>query len=132
VAYNKFKELTGNFNFNKRIPVDQLPDSIKRYVEDDEKVWLCYKVYNDEIIFTNKKIVILDTKGILKAIKKVHALPYCHISSAAIDFGFSSIAIHLSMDSGYQLKLNFVSLTEEAKDEMNDIYINMMKKISNG
>ena len=125
MAYIKYKELTGYFNFSKKTPIEELPAFIEQYLEKDETVLLAYKVIVDQIVFTNKKIVLFDVKGLFANKRKIHILPYRSMSSIAMEFRKKSASLFLSMDSGYQLRFNFVAQNPEKKKELRIIFTQM-------
>ena len=129
MSYIKFKELTQYFEFHKELNVNDLPQYIVDYIENKENVLGCYGTFRDKCLFTDKKIVLFDQKGIFGKTKKIHFFPYCSISSSAIEYKESSIALHFSMDSGYQLRLNFVRLNAEEKTKIRNLYSKLMERI---
>lgn len=61
--------------------------------------------------------------------KKIHFLPYKNISSTAILFKSNSVSILLTMDSGYQLRLNYVRMDASEKERIRKIYYKMVESI---
>ena len=127
MAYIKYKELTKYFNFRKEVEVDSLPNYVKDYVFDNETIKAAYKTSKDKGIFTNKRIILFDIQkfGIEKTI---HSIPYESISSIAVTFTKVSSALIFSMDSGYQIKLKFVNMSEEAKKNLRILYSDVITK----
>lgn len=64
MAYIKFKELSNYFNFNKEIPIKEIPEYIKQYVLDGENILKVYSTRRDRCLFTDEKLVIFDQKGL--------------------------------------------------------------------
>ena len=56
MAYVKYKELTKYFNFNKEIPIDDLPKYVLDYVSDTENIFKAYKTIRDKAVFTDNGI----------------------------------------------------------------------------
>ena len=104
MAYIKYKELTKYFNFNKIIEIDDLPEYVTDYIYSDEKILEAYKTSRDKAVFTNKEI-----------------------SSATIEFDLGTSAILLSIDSGYQIRLNFVHMHADEKTRLRLLFLKMMK-----
>ena len=121
MAYIKYKELTKYFNFNREISVDNLPVYVTDYVSEKEKIYKAYKTRRDKALFTDKRMILFDVDPITNS-KKIHIIPYEAISTGAVLFKRTSGAILLSFDSGYQLKLNFVSLSPTDKTELRKLY----------
>ncbi len=127
MAYMKFKELTKYFDFKEEITkLDLLPPYTKEYVNDKEHVFLAYKNSKDYIVFTDKKLILFDRDPLAMYYKKVHIVPYKSISTSAINFLPGKVELLFSLDSGYQLHLNFVSMNHEKKENLKQIYNVMM------
>ena len=131
MAYIKYKELAQYFNFFQKLDIKNLPYYVIDYLEDGEKVYAAYATLRDKCIFSDKKILLLDQRGIFGRTKKIHIFPYQSISSSAIEYSGKKTAILLSMDSGYQLRLNFVKMSPEDKTELRKIYFKLIEKIEN-
>ena len=127
MAYIKFKELTKYFDLKKEVTEDDLPEYAKDYVEDKEKIILSYKNNKDYAVFTNKKMILFDRDPLAVYYKKIHIIPYVSISTSAINFKPSKVELLLSLDSGYQIHLNFIDMDHEKKENIKKIYKEMMK-----
>ncbi|MEG1150385.1 MAG: PH domain-containing protein [Bacilli bacterium] len=127
MAYIKYKELTKYFNFNEEIPTDNLPKYVNDFVNSDETLIGAYKTSRDKGIFTDKKMILFDLPPLTDE-KKIHIIPYSSISSGAIVFNSSSAEILLSLDSGYQMRLDFVRLGAEEKTRLRIIFTEMLTK----
>lgn len=128
MAYMKFKELTKYFDFKTEVlNVENLPDYTKEYVDDSEKVILAYKNSKDYVLFTNKKLILFDRDPLAVYYKKVHMVPYKSISSSAINFVPGKVELLFSLDSGYQLHINFVGMDHGKKENLKTVYKMMMK-----
>ena len=126
MAYIKYKELTKYFNFNERLELEGLPKYVTDYVDADEKIIGAYKTSRDKSIFTNKRMILFDVTPFTKR-KKIHIIPYHSISSATIEYDIGTASILLSLNSGYQLRLNFVGMHAEDKTELRLLFSRMMK-----
>ena len=126
MAYIKFKELTKYFDLKKEVKEDDLPEYAKEYVADKEKIILSYKNSKDYAVFTNKRIILFDRDPIAVYYKKIHIIPYVSISTSAINFKPGKVELLLSLDSGYQIHLNFVDMNHDKKENIKKIYIEMM------
>lgn len=130
MAYIKFKELTHSFHFFKELDTKSLPQYVIDYLDNGEKIWKSYATYRDKCIFTDKKILLFDQRGIFGKTKKIHFFPYQSISSSAIEYRTKSVSLYFSMDSGYQLKLNFVRLDAEGKMNLRKLYSSMIDQVN--
>lgn len=129
MAYIKFKELTQYFNFYKKLDTKDLPKYVTDYLSHGEKIEAAYSTYRDKCLLTDRKILLFDQRGLFGKTKKIHFFPYGSISSSAISYQENSVTIMLTMDSGYQLRLNFVKMTPEDKTELRQHYFKMIEKI---
>ncbi len=127
MAYIKFKELTKYFDFKKEISENDLPDYAKEFVFSGEKIIMSYKNSKDYCIFTSKKLILFDRDTMGVYYKKIHIIPYKNISSSAINFKPGKVEILLSMDSGYQLHINFIEMNSEKKVRLKETYKEMVK-----
>lgn len=128
MAYMKFKELTKYFDFKTEIVnTDNLPDYTKEYTDEGEKIILAYKNSKDYVLFTNKKMILFDRDPLAVYYKKVHMVPYKSISSSAINYLPGKVELLFSLDSGYQIHINFVGMNHERKENLKIVYKHMMK-----
>lgn len=130
MAYIKYKELTKYYNFSNELEIKDIPEYVYSYIEDGEQILIAYSTYDDMFLLTNNKLIVIDTSGLIFKRQKVHFFPFVTISSTAIEFSRGKAAIHLSMDSGYQVRLNFVKLSREEQEKIKRVYMNMIKTIS--
>ncbi len=127
MAYIKFKELTKYFDFKDEIPEKLLPDYTKEYVEPNEKIVMGYKNSKDYVVFTDKKMILFDRDTLAIYYKKIHIIPYMSISTSAINFKPGKVEILFSLDSGYQLHINFIDMDHAKKEVIKNVYKIMMK-----
>ena len=127
MAYIKYKELTKYFNFNKQLDIKELPQYVLDYVDNDETIWAGYKTSRDKSVFTSKRMILFDVVP-FSGKKRIHILPYKSISTSAIEFDLNKVAILISYDSGYQLRLNFVGMNGQEKTEIRKLYSKIMEK----
>ena len=126
MAYIKFKELTRYFSFSNEIDAKTLPNYVTDYVDEDEKIILAYKTTRDKAIFTNKKIVIFDCKLLKFSSKVIHIIPYKSISTGAVEFSSNKAKILLTLDSGYQIRWDFIHMGAKEKTNLRKAYSKMM------
>lgn len=131
MAYMKFKELTKYFDFKIEVlDVDALPDYAKEYINiDSENFLLAYKNSKDYLVFTNKRMILFDRDAIAIYYKKIHIVPYKSISTSAINYMPGKVELLFSLDSGYQLHINFVSMNHDKKENLKRIYKIMMNTL---
>lgn len=131
MAYIKFKELTHYFNFHKQLEEEQLPDYVYQYISKNEEILAVYSTKRDKAVFTNKKLVLFDMKGILGKTKKIQIFPHNRICSSAIIFNRDSVNMLFTFGSGYQTRLNFVKLTPEDKTDIRKLYYQLYENMDN-
>lgn len=122
MAYIKFKELTHYFNFHKELKEKGLPEYVYQYISDKEKILAVYSTRRDKAVFTNRKLVLFDLKGVLGHTKKIQIFPHNRICSSAIVFNKSSVFMLFTLSSGYQTRLNFINLNPEDKTNIRKLY----------
>ena len=94
---------------------------------EEEKILLAYKNSKDYMVFTNKKMVLFDRDTMAMYYKKIHIIPYNSISTSAINFKPGKVEILLSLDSGYQMHLNFIDMNHDKKEHIKQVFKIMMK-----
>lgn len=130
MAYIKYKELTKYYNFSKELKLNEIPTNVYEYLEEGETILIAYSTFNDIFALTNKKIMVFDVSGIVDQVEKIHFFPYSRVSSTAIETTKGKSIMYLSMDSGYQVQLNFVKMTEEEQKEMKKAHRHLVIAIS--
>lgn len=126
MAYIKFKELTKYFDFKIEVGFDNLTDYAKEYISNKEKFILAYKNSKDFVVFTDKRLILFDRDPMAAYYKKIHIIPYYSISSSAINYKPGKVELLLSLDSGYQLHINFIDMNHDKKENIKAVYKIMM------
>jgi hypothetical protein len=129
MAFLKFKPLISNLNFRSSINLNELPEDINDYLIDNEEVVLAYKAYRDVVAFTNKRILLIDKKGINGFRRTVFSILYRSISSYSLNIRTIDSTIDITTDSGYKLSFNF--LKPIPLDDMFKVYRYLANKILN-
>ena len=127
MAYIKFKELTKYFDLKTEVDIDKLPDYAKEYVEEKEKIVFAYKNNKDYAVFTDRKLILFDRDPLAIYYKKIHIIPYRSISTSAINFKPGKVELLFSLDSGYQVHLNFIDMHHDKKENIKAVYKIVMK-----
>ena len=126
MAYIKFKELAKSFDFKKEVLESELDEYAKEYIDSRETFLLAYKNNRDYVIFTDKRMILFDRDTLGVYYKKVHIFPYASISSSATNFKPGKVELLFSLDSGYQLHINFVDMNHDKKEKIKAVYKIMM------
>ena len=127
MAYIKFKELTKYFDFKREVNIGELPEYTLEYVDSEEKVVMAYKNSKDYVVFTDKRLILFDRDSLALYYKKIHIIPYKSISTSAINFKPGKVELLFSLDSGYQVHLNFIDMHHAKKENIKMVYKTMMK-----
>lgn len=127
MAYIKFKELTKYFDFKDEVLMSDLPDYAIEYMNKGEKFLMAYKNNRDYAVFTDLALILFD-KNMGIDMKKIHIIPYHSISTSAIVFKPHRAEILVSLDSGYQMRINFIKMDHDKKENLKYIYKIMMKR----
>ena len=131
MAYIKYKEVTKYFNFSNVIDISEIPGYIKDYVYDDETLLVAYKTSRDHGIFTDKKIVLFDNTSSFGISKHIITIPYKSISSISVVFKPMGGELTCMLDSGYPLRLKFVSMDGKDKVRLRLLYSCINRIINN-
>ena len=70
----------------------------------------------------NNVKVLFDRDTMAIYYKKIHTIPYKSISTSAINFMPGKVEILFSLDSGYQIHLNFISMNHDKKENLKKVY----------
>lgn len=132
MAYIKYKELTQYFDFYQELNINDLPNYVTEYLDIDEQVLVGYGTLRDKFILTNRKIILFDVRGLIGKHKRIHFFPIVSISSCAIDFNSKRLSLLLSLDSGYQLRLNFVNMDSINKNKMKTFFTKIVNEKCSG
>ncbi len=128
MAYMKFKELTKYFDFKEEIiNLTSLPEYTKEYVYQHEKIIIAYKNSKDYVLFTDKKMILFDRDPLGLYYKKVHVVPYNSISTSAINYVPGKVELLFSLNSSYQLHINFVNMNHDKKENLKKVFKLMME-----
>lgn len=128
MAYIKFKELTKYFDFRLEVDTKNLPEYTIEYLNANEDVLLAYKNSRDYAIFTGERMILFDRDALGLYYKKIHIIPYNRISTCAINFKPGKVELLCSLDSGYQMHLNFIDMNHDKKEKIKEIFKIMMAK----
>lgn len=122
MAYIKFKELTKYFDLKEEVDSEKLPEYTTEYVDDSEKILMAYKNSKDYAVFTDKRLILFDRDTLAVYYKKIHVIPYISISSSAINYKPGKVELLFSLDSGYQVHLNFIEMNHDKKEKLKAVY----------
>lgn len=129
MAYLKYKEITKYFYFYKELDTKTLPKYVTDYIDSDEKILCAYATRRDKGVFTDKKILLFDVKGLSLTAKEIHTIPYNSVSSLAVLYDTLRCSLIFYLDSGYPLVLKFRNMRSEDKTKLRELYSKISKII---
>lgn len=107
MSYVKFKPLTAELNYTSVVTKEEIEPELLQLFDANEEVFIVCKATRDLVVLTNKRIMILDRKGVRGFRRQIYSVMYRSISTYSIDIHNFNTAIELITDSGYQLILTF-------------------------
>lgn len=109
MAFIKFKPIASHFNFFESVSKENLDKESLSYIDlDDEEILLAFKSKRDVGIFTDKRIILIDRKGIRGFRKSIYAIKYDSISSYALNIHNFDSTIEIITESSHRLVINFL------------------------
>ena len=108
MAFIKFKPIASHFNFFVSLRKEDLSAEDLEYVDNDEKVLLAYRSKRDLGIFTDKRNILIDKKGIRGFRKSIHAIKYESISSYSLNINNLDSLVEIITDSSHRLLMKFL------------------------
>lgn len=107
MAYIKFKPLTAELIYHSVVNFnDQEPD-LTRLFSDNEEIFITCKATRDLFVLTNKRITIIDRRGVRGFRRTIYSIPFSSISTYSIDIHNFDTAVEIITSSGYQLIVKF-------------------------
>lgn len=107
MAYIKFKPLTGLYEFHKELRTNELTADELQFITEKEQVEMAFKSVRDVCILTNKRIILIDHKGLRGLRKKILSVEYNTISTYSLNIRNYDSAIEFTTTSGYIISFNF-------------------------
>lgn len=120
MSFIKFKPLTPEMQFKTLITPEQIPDDLKLFIENDEKIVYAFQSVRDIAIITDKRLIVYDFKGIRGFRREIYSIFYSSITASSINIHNFDTTVILTSDSGYQVVLNFFKPI--ALEDMYNIY----------
>jgi hypothetical protein len=120
MAFIKFKPLASSFYFYSTVSNDELDDSINKYLGDGEKIVFAFRSQRDVGLFTNKRVVLIDRKGLRGFCRSVFAIDYKAISSYILNIRNLDSSIEIITNSSHRVLINI--LKPVPLDEVYEVY----------
>jgi hypothetical protein len=120
MAFVKFKPIAASFYFHIRVDKEEIKEEINNYVTDNERVVYSYKSKRDVVIFTDKRLLLIDKKGIRGFRRSIYGINFSSISSYELSVRKFDSKIVLIMDSGHRVMMSFFKGID--LNEVNNIY----------
>ena len=77
-----FSNLLGNAS---EIDLTELESDFAPVLFDGEQIELAFKIFRDKWVFTNKRLIMLDSQGLTGKKKELHSLPYKSITQFSVE-----------------------------------------------
>ena len=129
MSYLKFKPLTAELNYTKLISKEELSEDIMNLLDEKETLVLIAKATRDLFLLTDKRIMIVDYKGVSGFHRQIFSLTYRSITTYALKIGTNDTTMELVTDSAYQLIIRFSKPIP--LDDMYRIYKYISRKVLN-
>lgn len=119
------QKLAGNA---QQVSVESVQQEIQPLLTEGEKVEIAFKLWRDQIIFTNKRLITIDKQGVTAKKVDYRSIPYSKI----VQFSKESAGV---LDLDAELKIWVASLAEPLKFEfskdapINDVYALLSEKV---
>lgn len=107
MSFIKFKPLTPAMNFKEIIDIKDVDKEIIKFIKKDEEIYCVLRAVRDIGILTNRRIIMIDYKGVRGFRKKIYSIMYSSISNYNLEVKNLDTIIEMTLDSGYQLILSF-------------------------
>lgn len=98
-------DLIANFSVTQRAAVNEDKELFEQFMSADETIVLSYKNLRDKVVFTSKKIICYDVKGLTGTKKEFRFFPYSKISSFSVE-----TAGNFDMDSDLKIWVSGVGV----------------------
>ncbi|MDD3048519.1 MAG: PH domain-containing protein [Bacilli bacterium] len=108
MAFIKFKPIGSKENFYQTLSNDEIKANLDKILEPREDIIIGFKSFRDMGVFTNKRIILVNKKGVRGFCQSVLSIKYDSISSYCLNVHSVDSSIELIFDSGYQMILNFL------------------------
>ncbi|WP_105614460.1 PH domain-containing protein [Vallitalea okinawensis] len=102
-----FDGLMGNAT---EVDINKVIDEIEPLLTDDEGVERAFKVIRDLIVFTNRRLILVDKQGVTSKKVEFHSIPYKSITHFSIESSG-----HFDLDA--ELKIWISSTSEPIEKE---------------
>ncbi|PFJ17172.1 cytoplasmic protein [Bacillus cereus] len=103
-------------------------ESVERDLEkimlDDEKVEHSYKLIRDLIVFTNRRLILVDKQGISGKKTECHSIPYKSITQFSIE-----TAGHFDLDAELKIWVSSMSVPITKEFKSDDSILNIQKAL---
>ena len=119
------QKLAGNAT---QVSVESVQAELQPLLIEGEKVEIAFKLWRDQIIFTNKRLITIDKQGVTAKKVDYRSIPYSKI----VQFSKESAGV---LDLDAELKVWVTSLPEPLKFEfskdapINDVYALLSEKV---
>ncbi len=108
MAFIKFKPIATQFRFFQMVESKDLEEEVLRYVDPNEKIILAVKSKRDYGIFTDKRLVLIDKKGIRGFRESIYAIKYDNITTYILNIHNFDSTIEMITNGAHKLKVSLL------------------------
>jgi hypothetical protein len=108
VAFIKFKPIATQFHFFEMVEKQDLDNEVLKYIDESEKIILAVKSRRDYGIFTDKRVVLIDKKGIRGFRQSIYAIKYDSISTYVLNIHNFDSTIEIITSGAHMIKVDFL------------------------
>ena len=102
--------LSGLLGHATEVDVQQLEQDFSQLLADSEQIEKAYKIIRDLVVFTNKRLILVNKQGITGKKVEYHSIPYKSITHFAVE-----TAGHFDLDA--ELKIWISGIVEPIHKE---------------
>lgn len=107
MSFVKFKPVASYFNFYNQIAQTDLSNNDLMFINENEKFMYAFKSTRDFVIFTNKRIILVDKKGLRAFRKTITYVSFESISSYSMTVHNLDTTFEFVLNSSHSMNINF-------------------------
>lgn len=107
MSFIKFKPIASYFNFYNQISEVDLSKNDLILINENETFKYAFKSTRDLVIFTDKRVVLIDKKGFRAFRKTITYMPYEAISSYSMSIHNLDTTFEFVLNSSHSMNMNF-------------------------
>lgn len=77
--------LSGLLGLTSDVDVEEVRDDLAPILTETETIELAFKIIRDTMVFTDKRLILIDKQGLTGSKRAIHSIPYRAITSFTIE-----------------------------------------------